>query len=289
MGEMEGHLLELIRVTSSDLPKDVEDALRRAREAEEPGSRAGAILGTILENVEMARSRSTPVCQDTGLLSFFVKHPPGESPGSFRSEVLGAVAQATEKNYLRPNAVHPVTGKNTGNNAGDGLPLFTFEEGEPDVWEVSLLLKGGGSENVSAQFKLPDGSLKAGRDLEGVRRTVLKAVMDAQGLGCAPGVLGVGIGGDRTSSFSLAKKQLLRLLTDRNPDGELASLEARLLEEANRLSIGPMGLGGKTTILGVKAATAHRHPASYFVSVAYLCWAARRKRMVVNKEGVFIE
>jgi fumarate hydratase class I len=289
MGDMQGHVLELIRLTSTDLPGDIEEALRGARRAEEPGSRAATILDTILENVGLARSRSSPVCQDTGLLNFFVTHPPGVSLRAFREDVHAAVAEATEKNYLRPNAVHPVTGQNTGNNVGVGLPAFYFEEGDGEGWEVSLLLKGGGSENVSAQFKLPDGGLKAGRDLDGARRVVLKAVLEAQGLGCAPGILGVGIGGDRAGSHAAAKRQLLRPLGDRSPDAELAALEARLLAEANTFSVGPMGLGGETTILGVKAGTAHRHPASYFVSVAYLCWAARRRRMVVNSEGVFIE
>ncbi|MHC4599596.1 MAG: fumarate hydratase [Planctomycetota bacterium] len=286
MNEMAENLLELIRVTSTDLPPDIEAALRNARETEGEGSRAGAILDTVLKNVEAARSRSTPICQDTGLLNFFVKHPPGASPMDFRRDAEQAVVAATEKSLLRPNAVHPVSGKNTGNNVGTGLPQYYFEEGTDDVWEISLLLKGGGSENVSAQFKLPDGSIGAGRDLDGVRRGVLNTVFAAQGLGCAPGILGIGIGGDRSSSFVLAKRQLLRSLTDRNEDAELAPLEDRLLEEANRLGVGPMGLGGKTTILGVKAAAAHRHPASYFVSVAYLCWAARKRRMTLTGEGV---
>lgn len=276
----------MIRLASTDLPADIEDALKAARDKEDPGSRPAAVLDTILENVRMARTRSTPICQDTGLLNFFVKHPPGASHGEFVEAAGKAAAQATEKNYLRPNAVHPVTGKNTGDNTGEGLPIFYFEEGDPGAWEVSLLLKGGGSENVGAQFKLPDPSLQAGRDLDGVRRVMLQAVLQAQGLGCAPGVLGVGIGGDRAGSMALAKKQLLRPLPDRNPDPELASLEAGLLEEANRMGIGPMGLGGRTTVLGVKAGVGHRHPASYFVSLAYFCWAARRRRLVVNEEGV---
>jgi fumarate hydratase class I len=289
MEGLEGHLLELIRVTSTDLPGDVEAALHGAREGEEAGSRAAMVLDTVLENVALARSRSTPICQDTGMLNFFVKAPPRASLEVFRESAHRAAAAATERSYLRPNVVHPVTGKNTGNNVGLGFPLFYFEEGEPDVWEVTLLLKGGGSENVSAQYKLPLGEIQAGRDLEGVRRAALKAVLDAQGLGCAPGILGVGIGGDRASSMALAKKQLLRSLPDTNPDPDLAVLEKRVLEDSGRFRIGPMGLGGQTTLLGVKAGIAHRHPATYFVSLAYVCWAARRRRMIVNKEGGFVE
>jgi fumarate hydratase class I len=288
MMDLEEHLLELIRVTSTDLPQDIEGVLREARSAEEEGSRASTILDTILINVESARSRSTPICQDTGVLNFFVKHPPDASPSSFRDAAGRAAGEATKKSYLRPNAVHPVTGKNTGNNRGEGFPQFYFEEGSPGRWEISLLLKGGGSENVSGQFKLPDASIKAGRDIDGVRKGVLNLVHAAQGLGCAPGLLGVGIGGDRTSSFALAKKQLLRPLSNVSEDPDLAALEKRLYEEANSLGIGPMGLGGKTTLLGVKAAVAHRHPASFFVSVAYLCWAARRRLMVIDSEGVSI-
>jgi fumarate hydratase class I len=267
----------------------VEDALTRAREAQTAGSTGASVLDTILANVRMARARSTPMCQDTGLLNFFVKHPRGADLDAFRKEACDAAARATEKAWLRPNAVHSLTGKNSGNNAGVGLPVFQFESQEKDAWEVRLLLKGGGSENVGAQFRLPDEGLKAGRDLDGARRAVLKAVFDAQGEGCSPGVIGVGIGGDRAGSFSLAKKQLLRDLGDRNEDPALAKFEETLHTECNRLGIGPMGLGGGFTVLGVKAGVAHRHPASFFVSVAYLCWAARRRRMVVDKGGVFIE
>jgi fumarate hydratase class I len=138
-------------------------------------------------------------------------------------------------------------------------------------------MKGGGSENMSRQYSLPDASIGAGRDLEGVRRCVLDAVQKAQGYGCAPGILGVCVGGDRACGFEEAKHQLLRRLGDKNPDPELASLEERILEEANSLGIGPMGLGGKTTLLGVKLGSRPRVPASFFVTVAYLCWAARRQ------------
>ena len=289
MGQTADNLLELIRLTSTDLPHDVEAALARAREAQGAGSRGESVLDTILANVSMARARSSPICQDTGLLNFFVKHPKGADLEDFRKEACDAAARATEKSYLRPNAVHPVTGKNTGNNVGVGLPVFSFEAWDKDGWEVQLLLKGGGSENVGAQFRLPDDSLHAGRDLDGVRRSVLKAVLDAQGEGCSPGVIGVGIGGDRAQSFSLAKKQLLRKLDEKNEDAALAGLEDRLVSECNRLGVGPMGLGGGFTVLGVKAGVAHRHPASFFVSIAYLCWAARRRRMVADKGGMFIE
>jgi fumarate hydratase class I len=148
------------------------------------------------------------------------------------------------------------------------------------------LLKGGGSENVGFQYSLPHGALNAGRDLDGVRKVVLEGVFKAQGKGCGPGILGVGIGGDRPHSYWVSKEQLFRPLDDVNPDPRLAELEERILREGNELGIGPMGFGGNTTLLGVKVGSAHRLPASFFVSVSYLCWAARRKTMTVRNGEV---
>jgi fumarate hydratase class I len=275
--------VELIRRASTDLPADVEAALRAARDREEAGSAAASTLTAILENVALARARSQPICQDTGTPIFHVRYPAGMSPGSLRAQAEAAVAEATRRAYLRPNAVDSLTGRNSGNNLGIGIPVFHFEEGAPeDPLEVALLLKGGGSENVSIQYSLPYEPLKAGRDLEGVRRVVLDAVHRAQGEGCAPGILGVCIGGDRGTGYTHAKMQLLRPLDDVNPVPELAALEERLLGECNELGVGPMGFGGKTTVLGVKIGAAHRLPASFFVTVAYMCWACRRARMEVR-------
>ena len=275
--------VELIRRASTDLPADVEAALRAARDREEPGSAAASTLTAILENVALARARSQPICQDTGTPIFHVRYPAGMSPGRLRAQAEAAVAEATRRAYLRPNAVDSLTGRNSGNNLGVGFPVFHFEEGAPeDPLEVALLLKGGGSENVSIQYSLPYEPLKAGRDLEGVRRVVLDAVHRAQGEGCAPGILGVCIGGDRGTGYTHAKMQLLRPLDDVNPVPELAALEERLLRECNELGVGPMGFGGKTTVLGVKIGAAHRLPASFFVTVAYMCWACRRARMEVR-------
>jgi fumarate hydratase class I len=274
--------VELIRRASTDLPADVEAALRAARDREEPGSAAAGALGTILENVALARANSTPVCQDTGTPVFYVHHSPGESTRQLRAQIEAAVAEATGRAYLRPNAVDPLTGRNSGNNLGVGFPSFHFEEWEEGYLKVDLLLKGGGSENVCAQYKLPHPPLQAGRDLQGVRRVVLEAVTDAQGKGCAPGVLGIAVGADRGTGYVHAKEQLFRPLDDANPVPELAALEERLLHECNELGIGPMGFGGRTTVFGVKIGAYHRLPACYFVSIAYMCWACRRARMVVR-------
>ena len=274
--------VDLIRRASTDLPVDMEAALRAAQGREEPGSAASGALGTILENVALARANATPVCQDTGVPIFYVHHPSDVSTRGLQAQIEEAVAEATRRAYLRPNAVDPVTGRNSGNNLGVGFPTFHFEEWGEDHLRVDLLLKGGGSENVGAQYKLPHAPLKAGRDLEGVRRVVLDAVYQAQGKGCAPGVLGIAIGADRGTGYVHAKEQLFRPLDDVNPVEELAALEERLLRECNELEIGPMGFGGKTTILGVKIGSYHRLPACYFVSVGYMCWACRRACLTVR-------
>jgi fumarate hydratase class I len=280
-------LVELIRRASTDLPADVEAALRAAQGREEAGSAAAGALATILENVALARANSTPVCQDTGVPIFTVIHSREVSTREVRAQLEAAVAEATRRAYLRPNAVDTLTGRNSGNNLGVGFPTCHFEElegagcGQPV--RVDLLLKGGGSENVGAQYKLPHAPLEAGRDLEGVRRVVLDAVTRAQGKGCAPGVLGVAIGADRGTGYVHAKEQLFRPLDDVNPVPELAALEERVWRDCNELGIGPMGFGGKTTVLGVKIGAYHRLPACYFVSIAYMCWACRRASTTLTK------
>jgi fumarate hydratase class I len=278
--------LELIRRAATDLPEDVEQALRAARDREAPGSAARSALDTILENVALARRTSTPICQDTGTPIFYASYPLGWSTRALAEQMRAAVARAAALAYLRPNAVEPVTGKNTGNSVGEGVPVIHFEEGTDEALRVNLLLKGGGCENVSAQYTLPNASLRAGRDLDGVRKVVLDAVCQAQGKGCAPGILGISVGGDRAVSYQKAKEQLFRPLDEPAAVPALAELEQRLTGEANRLGIGPMGFGGETTLLGVQIAAAHRHPASFFVSVAYMCWAHRR-RSLVWRDGDF--
>ena len=274
-------ILELIRLAATDLPPDVETALRQALAREDPGTAAHGALETILENVELARQQTTPICQDTGTPLFYVHYPEGWSTRRLREQIKNAVIAATRHSYLRPNSVHSITGKNTGNNLGDPyFPTIHFEEIEGEILTIDLMLKGGGCENVGAQYSLPNANLAASRDLPGVRKVVLDAVHKAQGYGCAPGILGIAIGGDRGSSYLASKEVLLQNLADTNPDTQLAAMETRLTSEANQLGIGPMGFGGQTTLLGTKITSLHRLPASYFVSVSYMCWAYRRRRMV---------
>ena len=290
MRDLTNDFVELIRRASTDLSPDVQKSLEKARDIEEQGSAAQSALITILDNVELSRQNSTPICQDTGTPIFYVHYPEGWSTRKLREQIRAAIVIATQQSYLRPNAVDAITDKNTGDNLGDdAFPNIHFEEVEGDTLTVDYMMKGGGCENVGAQYSLPNSQLGAGRDLAGVRKVVLDAVQKAQGQGCAPGVLGVAIGGDRGSSYYRSKEVPFRKMDDTNPDPELAKLEERLTDEANQMGIGPMGFGGKTTVLGTKMTGMHRLPASYFVSVSYMCWAHRRRRMIVRGEEVSYE
>lgn len=272
---LEETLLDLVRRTSCELPEDVRQALERAQ-MEEAEASPKATLGTLCGNCALAQAQNTPLCQDTGTLTFFWKVRPGTAQGPLVAAAAEAVRQATARGWLRKNTIDALSGASVDDNVAEGIPVHHFEEtaGAP---EVTLLMKGGGSENMSRQYSLPDARLGAGRDLAGVRACVLDAVHAIQGQGCAPGILGVCIGADRAEGYAVAKRQLLRPLAEASPEPTLAALEARLLEEANTLGIGPMGLGGKTTLLGVKLAARTRLPASFFVTVAYCCWACRRQ------------
>jgi fumarate hydratase class I len=272
-------LLELVTQTSTNLPPDVRAAMAKASSQETPGTQAAQALEIIVGNIDTAYQNEAAICQDTGMPTFVIHAPPGVSQLEIRKAACDAVAEATRRGKLRPNSVDSLTGKNSGNNLGTETPVFHFEQWEQDEIEVKLILKGGGCENTNTQYSVPCdlGPLgRADRNLDGVRKCILHAVWKAQGQGCAPGALGVCIGSDRAHGYELAKAQLFRTLDDVNPNPELAALEARILEEANRLGVGPMGFGGKVTLIGCKITAANRLPASFFVSVAYDCWAFRR-------------
>ena len=277
--ELVSGLTQLIRRASSALPQDVVRAIGLARGGEtSPG--AESTLGVILRNIALAEASAVPMCQDTGTLTFWFDLPAGADPLPYEAAVREAVRIATREGFLRLNVIDTRTGAQIAGNVAEGNPVVHFRFGAPALRpRVSLLMKGGGSENMSRQYALPDDELGAGRDLAGVRKCVLDAVWRAQGNGCAPGILGLCLGGDRATGFENAKAQLLRPLDDTNPVPEFAAFEERLLADANSLGIGPMGLGGATTLLGVKMCGAARLPASYFVTVAYCCWACRRATM----------
>ena len=285
---LQASLLELIRVTSSVLPDDVKAAVAKAKAGEEAGTNAAYALDVIECNIDMAKEASQPMCQDTGTIIFEVKTPVGYDQITFEETARAAVVEATEKGYLRQNSVDSVSGKNSGNNLGPGSPVFHFHQWRQDHVDVRLMLKGGGCENVGNQFSLPHPKL-GGRDIKGVENAILEAVAMAQGKGCGPGILGVCIGGDRATGYSFSKQQLLRTLDDHNDDEELAALEARVLEKANQSGIGPMGFGGNTTLLGCKIGKQNRVPASFYVSISYMCWAFRRQGVTLDQDGAINE
>src|SRR6266436_6730419 len=272
-------LIELITQTSTNLPPDVREAMKDALGTETPDTQAAQALNIIASNIDMAKEDEGPICQDTGMPTFVVHTPVGVNQIQVKKAIREAVAEATKRGKLRPNSVDSLTGKNSGDNLGVETPVIHFEQWEEEEIEVKLILKGGGCENKNIQYSLPtdlDHMGKAGRTLEGVRKCILHAVWQAQGQGCAPGAVGVCIGSDRAHGYDLAKGQLFRTLDDVNPVPELAELEDGIMEEANRIGVGAMGFGGKASLIGCKVMAANRLPASFFVSVAYDCWAFRR-------------
>jgi len=272
-------MVELITRTSTDLPPDVRAAMSTALAAEPARTRGGQALTIIAQNIDQAAACEGPICQDTGMPTFEVKVPVGANQIELRQQIRAAVAEATRRGKLRPNSVDSITGENSGDNLGPGTPIIHFDQWEGSDIEVKLILKGGGCENTNAQYALPtelDHLGRADRTLEGVRKCILHAVWKAQGKGCSPGAVGVCVGGDRTSGYLHAKEQLFRTLDDANPDQRLAAIEAAVMEEANKLAVGPMGFGGQTSLIGCKIGALNRLPASFFVSVAYDCWAFRR-------------
>ena len=285
MSELQNSLLELIRRTSAEIPGDVQKAILASLEQEKKGTIAESTLKIIERNIELARQKSQPICQDTGSILFYVDCPVGFDQITFEETAKEAVKLATKKGFLRQNSVDSLTGVNDGTNVGPGAPTFHFHQHRSPEVTVRLVLKGGGCENVGAQYSLPNEKLNANRDLDGCRKAILDAVLQAQGKGCGPGILGVCIGGDRATGYALSKTQFLRKLEDQNPISELDRLEQDILKTANELGIGPMGFGGKTTLLGVKICAANRLPASYFVSISYMCWAYRRQGVTLDAAG----
>lgn len=280
-------ILQLITETSTNLPPDVREAIRKATEKEDEGTRAALALSTIAQNIAMAERNISPICQDTGLPTFKIKAPVGANQIEMSKAIREAVAEATRLGKLRPNSVDSITGANSGDNLGDGTPVIHYEQWEKDEIDVRLILKGGGCENKNIQYSLPcelEGLGRAGRDLDGIRKCILHSVYQAQGQGCSAGFIGVGIGGDRTTGYELAKKQLFRKVNDTNPHPELAKLEEYIMDKANTLSIGTMGFGGNITLLGCKIGAINRIPASFFVSVAYNCWAFRRQGVTIDPQ-----
>ncbi|WP_151735495.1 fumarate hydratase ['Paenibacillus yunnanensis' Narsing Rao et al. 2020] len=285
MRDFEESIYQLIVETSTNLPGDVRRAVAKGRALEDRATRSGLALTTIAQNIGMAEQEVSPICQDTGMPTFIVHTPVGVNQMEMKKDIHSAIVRATKGGKLRPNSVDSLTGENSGDNLGAGTPVIHFEQWEEENIDVRLILKGGGCENKNIQYSLPaelEGLGKAGRDLDGIRKCILHAVYQAQGQGCSAGFLGVGIGGDRTTGYELAKKQLFRKVDDVNPVADLAKLEDYIMENANKLGIGTMGFGGEVTLLGCKVGVMNRLPASFFVSVAYNCWAFRRQGVLIE-------
>ncbi|WP_068780324.1 fumarate hydratase [Paenibacillus sp. GM2] len=285
MQQIQESIYELIVETSTNLPGDVRRAINRGKARENQATRAGLALSTISKNITMAEEQVSPICQDTGMPTFIIHTPIGVNQLEIKRAIQAALQKATKEGKLRPNSVDSLTGENSGDNLGPGTPVVHFEQWENDYIDMRLILKGGGCENKNIQYSLPtelEGLGRAGRDLDGIRKCILHAVYQAQGQGCSAGFIGVGIGGDRTTGYELAKQQLFRQVEDVNPNSELQRLEDYILDKANELGIGTMGFGGEVTLLGCKIGAANRLPASFFVSVAYNCWAFRRQGVEID-------
>src|SRR5262245_27841142 len=289
--KFQSRLLELIRRTSAYLPPDVNQVLETHQALEQQGSKAELALRLVASNIALAKKRSAPICQDTGTITFYIKTPAGFDQLELQELACDAVVEATAKGYLRQNSVDSISGRNSGNNLGPGSPVFHWHQHRKDTVDIRLVLKGGGCENMSGQHSLPAtiAGKRADRDLDGVFVAIMDVVFSAQGKGCGPGFLGVCIGGDRASGYEYAKEQLLRTVDDANSNAELAALEQRVLQAANKLDIGPMGFGGKLTVGSCKVGVRNRLPASFFVSVAYMCWAYRRRGVVLDADGEVVE
>lgn len=262
------------------LPDDVKQALKRAY-AEETSDMGKTQLKAILDNIELAEKFQAPVCQDTGTIIFYVKAgAEAKDLDKVEAALTNVTRRATKDVPLRPNAVDPFSGKNSGDNTGRYIPHINWEIVPGDRIELTVMTKGGGSENVCLA-----GMIVPGEGINGLKRFVVDAVVKAGAKPCPPNILGIGMGGGADISMKLAKKALLRPLTEHNSDPEIARLEKEIFEAANLTGIGPMGLGGKTTVLGVHIDYAYRHPASFPVAVAFNCWAARRATAIISADG----
>jgi fumarate hydratase subunit alpha len=262
------------------LPEDVKQALKKAY-AEETSETGKTQLKAILDNIELAEKYEAPVCQDTGTIIFYVKAgAKAKNLDKVEEALINATRRATKEVPLRPNAVDPFTQKNSGDNTGRFIPYVNWEIMSGGDLELTVMTKGGGSENVCVT-----GMLVPGEGIKGLKKFVVDAVVKAGAQPCPPNILGVAIGGGADISMKLAKKSLLRPLNEPNPDPELDKLEKEIFEAVNMTGIGPMGLGGKTTVLGVHVDYAFRHPASFPAAVAFNCWAARRASARINADG----
>lgn len=264
-------VVETYRLAVCQLPKDVvaglESGLKR-----ETQPRAQHVLKTMLRNIQLADTETKPLCQDTGIPLIYVSYDSDKYKQSELKRLLkDATKIATREVPLRSNAYDIIKGKVVGN-----YPVIYFKSVPGKTTKIQLLLKGGGSENVSRVYQLPNIKLGAERDLAGIEECIVHAVVQAQGRGCPPYIIGAGVCGNMEEASYRAKNRHLLPIGKKNSEPKLAALEKRALKRINELGIGPMGVGGKTTALAVKCTTRYVHPASWFVGVSIGCWSMRR-------------
>ncbi|MBU1158232.1 MAG: fumarate hydratase [Candidatus Thermoplasmatota archaeon] len=276
--DIQNAVVELLRKTVVRLPSDVEQALNKAYETE-TDEVPRMQLKAILDNIDLAKKGNTPMCQDTGVTIFYVTLPK-ECKVDVEKGIIEGVRRATKEVPLRPNAVHPITRKNPGDNVGDRMPYINWKVGDKDYIEITVMTKGAGSENMSALAMLtPSAGLK------GIKEFAISTLLRAGSNPCPPTIIGMGIGGSSDICMKLAKEALLRPLDQRHADPEIAKLETELYEAINMLGIGPMGLGGKTTMLGLNIEYAYCHTASLPVAINVQCWAGRRGNVRIYPDG----
>jgi fumarate hydratase class I len=281
----EDNLFELIRRTSTDLPMDVESSLKRAQRVETKNTHAYWAISNMLESAQLARERDVPICEDTGALIFYFSVPMGFDTNRLAARTQAAVARATRLGYLRENTIDAISGTTYRTNIAHHAPMMHFQQGARKTVDVRLVMKSAVSENAGRQYSLPNTELDADRDMEGVRRCVLDAVWTSQDSGCGPCVSGVCIGGTRSAGYSHATYQFLRRVGARSRMRALSTLENRVLRDSRKLGIGPIGLGGETTLLGVSIDSLSRLPSCYFVTVSMMGWNLRRRGVLLGPEG----
>ncbi len=262
----------LYKKVSTSMPPDVEEAVREALRRE-PEGEGRQWLETILETATRSRSEKVPLCMDTGVPVFFVSVPAGVSHAQVRDTIVEATSEATKKVPLAPCAVDVLTNETSDDNTGEGFPVIHIEETTDSKLTVELMLLGAGSEALGRLYSLPDKTLDADRDLNGVKLVVQDAVNRAGGRACPPYIIGVGIAATRDQATWLSKQQLRRKITDTNPVPGLAAIEEELRDDINSSM-------GKALVLGVKVGAHHRHPEAYYVDVSFLCWNTRRGKLI---------
>jgi fumarate hydratase subunit alpha len=272
-------VVQLIKKAEIELPIDVIRSLKQVYKLEE--GIAKIQIDNILKNIEIAKKTNRPLCQDTGFQTFFVKVGKDFPFINILKDILiEGVKIATYEIPLRPNSIDAINRKNNNDCKSEYIPHITWDFTKGNSAEIIALPKGAGSENMSRlkMFNPSDG-------IKSVKNFIIKEVIKAGGKPCPPTIVGVGIGGNADLVLNLGKKALIRPVGVRNFDIKIAEIENDLIKKINKSGIGPMGLGGKTTVLDVHIEKSHTHPACLPVGLVIQCWANRRAKMIISADG----